>query len=667
MFSQTIDRSEKPDRGSPGETLPRLPQRVSDRQRRGVKAGALAVLAIAAATAAAPLAEAARPSTNASADLTVDVVSLEGQRWEIVPADGPVLDTGLISTLYGCVTVSQWCLYCSCSSGQMEVADCEITTCRVPSWEPGQFWEETVEYSAGCAYCTMEGGPDSCPIEDCLPDLGGFLDREPLIYDYNGDSGFNEDGDGVNVWFMQTLELEDELQSYGAIGSARFDCDINNGLIFTRPDTVSPDEPTTLELNFAQLSMLLETGSGEETIGFDDSAWLVTSPQFGVLFECSVHQPKWGMAQVIGHVPPEAFELSPGRAELTGYQHPPIVIQVPPGMMEVVVEFQYISVGAADFDRNGNGNPDQFDIDEGFSADENNNLIPDEVEPFGLLHTALRQAVLSAGQSGELVVGNIGPTGQDGVRADLGQAASYRGELAPLPPVESLPVGAEFSSTASGLYDGQPGTQLGQIRSAKVEAGEWVALFADFSSIDVEIVDIIMIDGEETEIYGDEEYELDPEIPFGLASRMPTAVSWLNGSDDDPVVSDELVVILDYEGPGEYVLGGELHEIDNAILVVEIDNSIFMPKPDYLSGVRHRAAEIQTFALVSETAEPAEPDCPGDFDGDGQVGLEDLAQLLAHYGTSEGATYEDGDLDGDEDVDLADLGALLAVYGTTCE
>ncbi len=58
--------------------------------------------------------------------------------------------------------------------------------------------------------------------------------------------------------------------------------------------------------------------------------------------------------------------------------------------------------------------------------------------------------------------------------------------------------------------------------------------------------------------------------------------------------------------------------------------------------------------------------CFGDLDGDGDVDLADLAQLLANYGTTSGAVYEDGDLDDDGDVDLADLAALLAVYGTTC-
>jgi hypothetical protein len=57
----------------------------------------------------------------------------------------------------------------------------------------------------------------------------------------------------------------------------------------------------------------------------------------------------------------------------------------------------------------------------------------------------------------------------------------------------------------------------------------------------------------------------------------------------------------------------------------------------------------------------------GDLDGDSEVNLADLSQLLAHYGMTTGATYTQGDLDSDEDVDLADLAILLAHYGETCE
>lgn len=60
------------------------------------------------------------------------------------------------------------------------------------------------------------------------------------------------------------------------------------------------------------------------------------------------------------------------------------------------------------------------------------------------------------------------------------------------------------------------------------------------------------------------------------------------------------------------------------------------------------------------------PNCPGDLDGNGFIDLGDLAQLLANYGITAGAAYDQGDLDRDGDVDLADLAALLGVYGTEC-
>ncbi|MCC6359287.1 MAG: PEP-CTERM sorting domain-containing protein [Phycisphaerales bacterium] len=58
--------------------------------------------------------------------------------------------------------------------------------------------------------------------------------------------------------------------------------------------------------------------------------------------------------------------------------------------------------------------------------------------------------------------------------------------------------------------------------------------------------------------------------------------------------------------------------------------------------------------------------CHGDLDDDGIVGLQDLATLLARFGTPTDAVYRDGDLDGDADVDLVDLTALLGRFGVTC-
>ncbi len=58
--------------------------------------------------------------------------------------------------------------------------------------------------------------------------------------------------------------------------------------------------------------------------------------------------------------------------------------------------------------------------------------------------------------------------------------------------------------------------------------------------------------------------------------------------------------------------------------------------------------------------------CPGDLNGDHAVDLSDLTALLAHFGTTSGATAADGDMDADGDVDLSDLTGLLSAFGTTC-
>jgi len=80
---------------------------------------------------------------------------------------------------------------------------------------------------------------------------------------------------------------------------------------------------------------------------------------------------------------------------------------------------------------------------------------------------------------------------------------------------------------------------------------------------------------------------------------------------------------------------------------------------------RGYSAVFETQAYQDYVGTPVS--CPGDLDGDGDIDLSDLAQLLSNYGETSGMTYWDGDLDCDGDVDLTDLAALLAVYGTTCE
>jgi hypothetical protein len=56
--------------------------------------------------------------------------------------------------------------------------------------------------------------------------------------------------------------------------------------------------------------------------------------------------------------------------------------------------------------------------------------------------------------------------------------------------------------------------------------------------------------------------------------------------------------------------------------------------------------------------------CPGDFDGDGSVGLSDFSSFLVLFGSTCSGCPEDMDEDGS--VALGDFSAFLVVFGTSC-
>ena len=58
-------------------------------------------------------------------------------------------------------------------------------------------------------------------------------------------------------------------------------------------------------------------------------------------------------------------------------------------------------------------------------------------------------------------------------------------------------------------------------------------------------------------------------------------------------------------------------------------------------------------------------DCPGDVDGNGEVGVDDLLLLLGEYGTDCSAGC-DSDLDGNGEVDVDDLLNMLSYFGNNC-
>jgi hypothetical protein len=85
-----------------------------------------------------------------------------------------------------------------------------------------------------------------------------------------------------------------------------------------------------------------------------------------------------------------------------------------------------------------------------------------------------------------------------------------------------------------------------------------------------------------------------------------------------------------------------------------IQVGVFVP-PEVAGQDAERNFDVDLVAIRGSLA--------GDTDGNGCVDLNDLTQLLAHFGTLSGMTVADGDCDADGDVDLSDLTLLLSNYG----
>lgn len=70
--------------------------------------------------------------------------------------------------------------------------------------------------------------------------------------------------------------------------------------------------------------------------------------------------------------------------------------------------------------------------------------------------------------------------------------------------------------------------------------------------------------------------------------------------------------------------------------------------------------DLEWFVYTDGTAGGGQPDCPGDFNGDGQVDGADFGFILAAWGTCGGCPE---DLNGDGEVNGADVGLVLSVWG----
>ena len=101
----------------------------------------------------------------------------------------------------------------------------------------------------------------------------------------------------------------------------------------------------------------------------------------------------------------------------------------------------------------------------------------------GLLHSTLGNASLTLlANDSELVVGNLGSSGQDGVTVALPPNGRWDAQWLPLDAGVTLPAGAFLQSTVIGSLDGTTDQPIGVVTAKKL-ATEGYGLTADFASL----------------------------------------------------------------------------------------------------------------------------------------------------------------------------------------
>ena len=156
--------------------------------------------------------------------------------------------------------------------------------------------------------------------------------------------------------------------------------------------------------------------------------------------------------------------------------------------------------------------------------------------------------------------------------------------------------------------------------------------------------------------------ELLGAAPFGFYTTeglVYDVVSFADGVNVDLSDGSALVVELSYgASPDGFVTfgGGTGADILNGTTYLRSASCGITE----FTAVGDIGFDLEWFVYVDGTAGGGQPDCPGDFNGDGMVDGADFGYILAAWGVCPGCPE---DLNGDGEVNGADVGLVLSVWG----
>jgi hypothetical protein len=280
---------------------------------------------------------------------------------------------------------------------------------------------------------------------------------------------------------------------------------------------------------------------------------------------------------------------------------------------------------------------------------------------FGYPHAAVGGATIE-GQcqpepncdSEQLMVGNIGSIAYDGVRMSvpyyLRQPEGMVIGLVVYPDLEAAPAGTSFMD-APVLSDGMSDMPMP---------------YSTFTDLGGGLTELIV--GWEGPAAAEIQFELNGEVVAGL-SDGESPYEFIGGFHLTDLVTVEYFVdgdMLCRRFCSNVVFGGPGGEPAECVVTC-------VPAPDPPETFDFLSVEVTAavppgpaaggawgFRILGEDPILMAPDCPGDLDGDGTVGVTDFLLILAAWGPCPGCPE---DLDGSGDVGIGDFLLLLAFWG----
>lgn len=289
------------------------------------------------------------------------------------------------------------------------------------------------------------------------------------------------------------------------------------------------------------------------------------------------------------------------------------------------------------------------------AADTGPFTVRDEwIAKFGNPHRALGSATIAAAgacPACHLEVQAIGSSGGSGVSILVDAADSVATTWLALN-ASSLPNGAFLQLAARGSVNGVAGSNVGFARI--VHGGATLSLLADFTAIGAFEKNV--------EAYRN-------GVLVGQVNAVTAPVVATVDASDWPTGCDAHRRLLPRAAPALVLTWPK-------VVLVMLVGGPAVPADELRIYAHNATGDVDSLTIYDATggdipehdiqSEDADPVCPGDIDGNNQVGLADLSTLLSNFGTMGGATFEDGDLNNDGDVLIDDLSLLLSYFGVDC-